>query len=257
MNSKQQKSPLLKIVAFVLASLMLVLGAYYGIQHYHNYQANRIYHVNETVEFPDFNFTVKQAEFKPVDLPLDKESVTKYGGTEKPEDCDVMSREKTWIAFPVGSWSQYGPSDYDICKMRNDSRLPLREYLKSNSQLKVLYSITANRNISTKDLKIDMQVDSGRDLKSKVNTLNGNQFFDGCARIRFSGVGHIPGDTYGDGCTEEPVTYTPYKQSLLGGDLNKGLSRDGFINTDVRKSENNIDIKISYRNETRIVRITR
>ena len=93
MNSKQQKSPLLKIVAFVLASLMLVLGAYFGIQHYHNYQANRIYHVNETVEFPDFNFTVKQAEFKPVDLPLDKESVTKYGGTEKPEDCDVMSRE--------------------------------------------------------------------------------------------------------------------------------------------------------------------
>ena len=53
------------------------------------------------------------------------------------------------------------------------------------------------------------------------------------------------------------IPYKPYFVSSLGGDINKGLERAGSISADIRKSEENIDLKVTYENQVRVIRIHR
>ena len=88
------------LVKWVAISTILVVvlatGGYFGFQYYQYYQADKIYSVDDIVSLPNFKIDITKSEFKSVDLSLDKDSITKYGGLDKQENCTTQSRERTW-----------------------------------------------------------------------------------------------------------------------------------------------------------------
>ncbi|MFA5004345.1 MAG: hypothetical protein WC498_03670 [Candidatus Saccharimonadales bacterium] len=249
------KKPILLSIVVVLVVAILGAGSFFGLKAYEKLQADKIYSTGDTVKFPDFDFQVTKAEFKEVDLPVDEKTVAKYGALDKPEDCEKLSKAPTMTYLGTPEPVPYGPSDFNICIRRNDSRKGINDYSANNQQLVVDYAVTANGNIATSNLKIEFLVDSGRKLDEQVNTFNGTQFFrDGAQeKMEFGGVTmYTP---------ELGHEYIPYYQSEIGGDINKGLSRNGYTYTDIRNSENSVDIKVTYskdgKEQTRIVRVLR
>lgn len=262
-----KKKSLLKWILLGVAVILLGVGGYFGYKYYQDYQANKVYSVGETVGLSDFKVDITKAEFKSVDLPIDKDSVAKYGALDKHEDCEKQSKENTWWRAwdndPNAPWSQTGPSDFNICVRRNNSRDIINEYAKNNSQLVVDYKITAINNVDTSKLKIELIPDSGRKLGEQVESFNANQFFPNGAQRKIT-VPRVAGqvytsDSYYDNGKINTFTepYEPYHTSNVGNDINKGLERTGYIYTDIRNTESNVDIKITYNGETRLVRITR
>lgn len=53
------------------------------------------------------------------------------------------------------------------------------------------------------------------------------------------------------------IPYKPYFVSSLDSDINKVLERAGSISADIRKSEENIDLKVTYENQVQVIRIHR
>lgn len=258
MQSKKKtknKKPLIVSAILVIAVLILGVGGFFGLKAYEKHQEDKIYSVSDKVSFPDFDFKVKKAEFKAVDLPIDQKTVAKYGPLDKPENCESMSKEETMAFFGSPEPMPYGPSDFNICIRRNDSRKGINDYSANNKQLTVDYQVTANSNVSTANLKIELIPDSGRKLNEQVNTFNGTQFFKDSAqeRTEFAGV-----TIYS---SEVEQKYIPYHQSEIGGDINKGLTRDGYTYTDIRNSEQSVDIKVTYKKDgkehIRIVRVAK
>lgn len=235
----------------------LSVGSYYT---YHSYQQNlenKIYSIDETIDFDDFNFSITSAKFDEVDLQLDKKLLAQYG-LEKQENCDNLSNEPNWtVDFHYGGgsfWSnRTDPSDKDMCIERNQSRSAILEYLDNNKTLTVSFQLAAKNTVNTDDFKITLMPDSGRNPNKKLFDMNNGP--------RYS---HVKSNETHEGITRsvyEPVEwypiYRPYGLSGLDGIINKGLSRDGHIGADIRDSEKNVDIKISYKDATRIYRITR
>lgn len=256
MKSKSSnKSLITKWVLLVVVLIAAGAGGYLCYKYYQDYRANKVYSVGETVSFPDLKIDITKTEFKPVDLPLDKKSIAKYGDLEKREDCDSMSKEQTWNfeSYRSTGWMQYGPSDYNICVRRNNSRDEISKYTNENKQLVIDYKITAADNINTSKLRLELIPDSGRELGQQVNMFNANQFFENSAQRKIQIEG-APGPVYTDEWLQE---YKPYHESKIGGDINKGLERTGYIYTDIRNSEHSVDVKITYKGDTRIVRVTR
>ncbi len=240
------------IVIGTVTVIILALGGFLGYSYYQDNQANKIYVVNETVSFPDFDLKVTKTELKPVDLPIDEEVAKKYGGLDKPENCDVFSKESTLANFGSPELLPYGPSDYNICIRRNDSKNEIKKYSNENKQLVINYEIKALNNVSSSKLNVMLITDSGRKLDEQVNNFNANQFFNGGEQTK-------PG-FLGSGYTSEiEQKYIPYFESEIGGDINKGLSRTGYAYTDVRNTEKSLDFKLTYLKDdkvnTRIVRI--
>jgi len=252
---KNSRKPVVISIIAVLVILVVGAGSFFGVKAYQKHQADKIYAVGDTIKLPDFDFKVTKAEFKPVDLPIDQKTVAKYGALDKPEDCDTMSKAPTMTFMGSPDPVPYGPSDYNICIRRNDSRKGINEYTADNKQLNVDYTITAKGTVNTDNLKITLIPDSGRKLDEQVNTFNGTQFFTESAqeKTNFGGVMmYTP---------EIGFKYIPYHQSDIGGDINKGLQRTGYTYTDIRNSEHSVDIKVTYKKDgkdnTRIVRVTR
>ena len=63
-----------------------------------------------------------------------------------------------------------------------------------------------------------------------------------------------PGPTY---TPEYSLPYKPYHVSNIGGEMHQGIKRSGYAYTDVRTSEHTVDMKITYKNEARIIRVMR
>lgn len=254
-----KKSSKIKLIIFGVVVVALGVGGFFGYKTYENYLANKVYAPNENVGFPDFDVKVTKAEFKSVNLPLDKESLKTYGAIDKKENCDTLSKENTywkaWDGDINAPWVKYGPSAYNICIRRNDSRDAITKYSSENKQLVVEYTITAKNNVNVKDITIALEPDSGRKLDSKVDTFNANQFFEFGAQYTIPddlAIG-APGPVY---TKEKSQNYVPYNKSDLGGNINKGIDRKGSFYTDIRNSENSVDLKVTYHGQTRIVRIT-
>jgi len=254
MRRTNSKSPL-KFIILGFAVTALSIGGYFGYKNYQNRQADKIYSVDETVSFSDFKIEVTQAEFKPIDLPTEDSAIQKYGALDEQENCDESSKEATWIAV-AGDYYEDGPSDFNICIRRNNSRNEILKYSSENQQLSLDFKISALSNVDTSKLSIDLVSESGRELGSQVNEFNANQFFPNGAQEKFQFL--APGLTYTD---EWPQEYKPYNKSDIGNNINKGLERTGYIYTDVRNSENSIDLQATYekdgQEQTRIIRITR
>lgn len=249
-----KRKPIIITVIIVLIIAVLGVGGFLGIKAYDKQQEDKIYSVSDTIKFPDFEFKVTKAEFKAIDLPIDEETVAKYGALDTPEDCEKVSKEPTMTFLGSPEPVPYGPSDYNICIRRNNSRTGINEYSANNKQLVVDYVVVANSSVNTKDLKIEVLADSGRNLSEQVNTFNGTQFFKGSAQEK-TNVGGVVMYT-----PELGYEYIPYFQSDIGGDINKGLERTGYTYTDIRNEEKNVDIKVTYKKDgkdhMRIVRVT-
>lgn len=253
MKAKPGKSSVIKWIVASVLLVVLVIGGYFGFQFYQDYRANKIYSKNEIVSFPDFDVTVTKAEYKKVSYPLSDRILKKYGGLANPENCKKLSNEDTWLDTDSLGWVQNGQSMRTVCERRNDARSKINQYISNNEQLVVDYKITAKSNIDTSKLKIELLPDSGRNLKEEV-------YID--AILSNEGEGEIisvagaPGPVY-ELSYGRSSGYKPYHQSSIGGDINKGLERTGYTYTDIRKSENSVDVKVTYKNDIRIVRITR
>ncbi len=254
-KKRSGKKPIIISIIAVVVIAGLGVGGFFGYKAYEKAQEDKIYSAGDVVSFPDFDFKVTKAEFKAVDLPIDEKTIAKYGALDKPEECEKMSKAPTMAFFGSPEPMPYGPSDFNICIRRNDSRKGINEYSANNKQFVTDYEIVAKNNVSTSSLKITLIVDSGRKLDEQVNTFNGTQFFKDTAqeRTEFGGVTiYTP---------ELGYKYIPYHQSDIGGDINKGLTRKGYTYTDVRNSENNVDIKVTYKkdgkDQVRIVRVSK
>lgn len=253
---RKSKSSKKLIILSTVLSLVVVIGAggYFGMKAYDKHQADKIYSVGDTVKIPDFNFKVTKAVFKPVDLPIDQKTVAKYGSIATHENCDALSKASTMEFVGNPTPVPYGPSAYNICFRRNESRDEINRYTSNNKQLNVYYMLTARGNVSTSKVRISLNPDSGRKLNLRVDAFNDTQFFTETAQelVNFLGV-----ETYSAQLTSK---YIPYHQSSIGGDINKGLTRTGYTYTDIRNSEHNVDIKVTYYKDgklnTRIVRVT-
>lgn len=256
--ANKKKSSIIKWIIISVAIVALGVGGFFGYKAYENYLATKIYAPNENVGFPDFDFKVTKAEFKAVDLPIDEKTVKKYGAIDKKENCDTQSKENTywkaWDGDINAPWVKYGPSAYNICIRRNDSRDAITKYSSENKQLVVDYTITAKNNVNAKDVSIALEPDSGRKLDKQVDAFNANQFFElGAQELISADLLGAPGPVYTDEFSQK---YIPYHKSDLGGNINKGIERKGNLYTDIRTSESIVDLKITYHGQTRIVRIT-
>lgn len=255
-------NPVAASVIAVLVVAALGVGGFFGVKAYEKHQEDKIYAAGDTVSFPDFDFKVTKAEFKPVNLPVDQKTVAKYGALNKQEDCDTFSKENTywkaWDGDINAPWVKYGPSPYNICIRRNDSRDEINKYTSNNKQFVVDYSVTAKSGVDTSKLTVWIEADSGRQLAKQVDAFNANQFFEGGAQELVEPLGGAPAPWYPD---ELPQEYIPFFKSDLGGDINKGLTRAGYAYTDIRNSENSVDIKVTYKkdgtDQVRIVRINK
>lgn len=265
-NKENKKTAVIKWVILGLITILIAIGGYFGYRHYEDYQANRVYSIDETVGFSDFDFHVTKAEFKDVDLPLDEAAIAGHGGLDNQEECSSLSTEKSWEYTGFGTevgmdgWRQNGPSDYEVCSNRNESRNAIAEYAGSNKQLVIDYKVTAKNSVSAENLALTLMPDSGRDPNTKVSELNGNQFLKGGLLSKETET--VNGVTHGtySSLSKSKLNYNPYGKSDIGGDINKGLERTGYVYTDIRNSEKIVDLKVTYKKDgqthTRIVRIT-
>lgn len=51
------------------------------------------------------------------------------------------------------------------CEWRNDSRKIIQAYTAENNRLSIDYEITANKAVDSKDIKVSIMLDSGRERK--------------------------------------------------------------------------------------------
>lgn len=263
MKTKTKKiNPILVSLIAVVVIAALGAGVFFGLGAYQKHQEDKVYSTGDVVSFPDFDFKVTKAEFNPVNLPVDQKTVAKYGALEKQENCDTFSKENTywkaWSGDINAPWVKYGPSEYNICIRRNDSRDEINKYSSNHKQLVVDYSVTAKSSVDTSKLTVWIEADSGRQLAKQVDAFNASQFFEGGAQELVEPLGGAPAPWYPD---ELPQKYIPFFKSKLGGDINKGLTRTGYAYTDILNSENSVDIKVTYKkdgkNQVRLVRINR
>lgn len=258
----QARHSTVKWTLLVILIIGIGVGGFFGYKAYANYLANKIYTPGQTISLSDFDIKVTDATFKPVALPIDQQAVQKYSGLTAQENCDAQSKDYTWMQL-AGQWSHTGPSEYNICVRRNNSRAAINTYTSENKQLIVNFVITGKHSVDTKNLQIDLVPDSGRDLDARVNELNANQFFaNGAQRIDNSPLISVFSTPPGPVMTSEAISaYTPYTKSDLGGDINPGIVRSASISTDIRNSEKSVDVKITYKKNgevaIRLVRITK
>lgn len=236
--SKQQKrnkkKPLIITVTVIVGLALLTTGGIFGLKAYQKHQEDKIYSVGDTIHYPDFNLVVTKADVKPVNLPIKADLVKKYGGLDTPENCDTVSKAQKLEWY--GAYKAPGISDYNICIRRNDSRQEIKKYSDANHQLVLDYKIVADDTVSTKDIKIRLIPDSGRNPTEQVNQFNGNEFMN---------------DMYSefDGAimqSRDYVEYKPYFSSWIGENISKGITRPGYLYTDVRNSENSADFILTY-----------
>lgn len=248
-QQRGKKKPIIITVSVVAALALLIVGGIFGLKAYNKHQEDKIYSVGETIKYPDFSVTLTKAETKPISLPLKDNLVKQYGGLENNENCDTFSKANTMTYMGTPQALPYGPSDYNLCIRRNDSRKAIKDYSDTNRQLVVDYKITADDSVSTSLIKVKLIPDSGRKLNEQADSLNCNEFIDP-STSDFGGVRSANTNCY---------KYIPYFQSELGSNIGKGLTRSGYLYTDIRSNENTADFILSYfrdgKNSTRTIRI--
>jgi hypothetical protein len=248
MRRKNSKNPLVIALAIVVLAAALIGGGVYGLKAYNRHQADKIYSTADTVQYPNFSLTLTKAELRPVDLPIMDNLVQQYGGLNKDENCDAFSKAATNTMI-AGQVMPYGPSDYNLCNRRNDSRKEIKKYSDANHQLVIDYKITAKATVKAPKISIKLIPDSGRKLDEQVLQFNGNAFMSPDS-IDSGGIRYASSNDF---------EYKPFKKSDLGSDIGKGLTRTGYMYTDVRNNESSTDFVLTYYDDgtpqTRTVRI--
>lgn len=241
---KSRGAQTVKWLLIPVAVAALGAGGWYA---YHTHQQNlkdKIYNVGEVVELPDFTVQVKEPSFKPVDMKVPEDKAQRFGGIDASEDCskypDDSRPENSYMdfAFDENEWEKENPSGR-YCEWRNNSRKTVSEYIANNERMILNYEITASDTVDSSQVDISVMPDSGRNMKSPAKQFD----YDPLLSKKYA-----PAFDY---------TYRPYSATDIGGDINTGITRQGKIEADVRNSESAIDFKISYKGESRIIRVSR
>lgn len=247
---KSRGTRTVKWLLIPVAVLGLGIGGWYA---YHSYQQglkDRIYSAGEVIELPDFTIQTEEPLFEDIDLAVPREKISRFGGLDTQENCSLLPDKhhsvSPWDAS--GNYRDTDPIENEMekneptrryCNWRNDSRNEISEYVNNTQRMTLNYSITASNNVNSSDIDISLMPDSGR-------TLSSDTLFKHDPLLSSN---YIPAFDY-DG-------YKPYKATSIGGDINKGITRQGSIEADIRNSEHVIDFKITYKGDSRIIRVNR
>lgn len=247
-KSKGKKS--IKWLLLPVLLVLLVSGGFFGYDKYKQHQNDKIYSVNDTITFSDFTLSVDAPSFKAIELNVPQEKASRYGGLGVSEDCSKYPEDnnqpqdyfnestRKWVFYDEEDWERDHPIRR-YCEWRNDSRSSITKYTSNNQRLTLSYKLTANSNVDSSKISISLLPDSGRELKADETLFD----YDSLLSTRYT-----PPFNY---------AYRPNKQSDLGGDINKGITRQGTIETDIRNDEKSIDLKVRYNGEIRLIRISR
>jgi hypothetical protein len=244
-NKKSNKRHYKKLLLFIIIGVAVVGAGTYGVIKYREYQSNRIFSSGQSMPYPGFKVTVTGITLKPVDVPLNKDVVAKYGGLQTSENCNSLSDQSLpyssidQLLVNEGRFVAPYPSPRVLCVRRNDSRKDINTYSAANRQLNVNYLIAAKSAVNTKNIKIQLLPDSGRDL-TKGGLFNGNE-------MTYDNLFYDENGVYNDF-----QSYTPYFQSDIRGNIDGGLTRNGYIYTDVRNTEKSVDFNLTYTNNGKI-----
>jgi hypothetical protein len=204
------------------------------------------------MKFSNFKVTLTKAQIKPVDVPLNKDVVAKYGGLGTTENCNALSDQPLpysgfdQLLVNDGHYVAPYPSQRVLCVRRNNSRNDINTYNNQNKQINIDYTIQASGTVVTKDIKIQLLPDSGRNLTTG-GLFNGNELI----------YDNLSNDE--NGIYTAYSSYTPYFQSDINGNIDNGLTRTGYIYSDLRNSEKSVDFSVAYRDNgkttTKITRV--
>lgn len=156
--------------------------------------------------------------------------------------------------YDVGLKANAGPSEYNICIRRNDVRDSASKYSNGNPQLVFNYKISSKSIVDSKRIRLSLNPDSDRDATKDSELYLGG--FQKDAYEEFTTNSFFPAPIY-QLFGSPAYAYRTYYENELTRDINKGLERTSYVYTDVRKSENSVDVKLTYNGETRLVRIIR
>lgn len=249
-KSKGKKT--IKWLMIPIVLLLLVVAGLFGNHLYKQHLNNKIYAVGENIEFPDFSLKVNKPSFSQVSLTVPKDKAAKYGGLDTAEDCSKYPEDNNmpqdkwdgnkWIMYDENDWEKDHPTRR-YCKWRNDSRKSISSYIAKNVHMTLNYKLTAKNNVNSSKISISLMPDSGRTLSGKDTLFD----YDALLSSRYA-----PPFNY---------EYHPFKETKLGNDINKGITRQGSIDADVRNSEHTLDLKVIYHmggnDYTRLIRINR
>lgn len=244
-KSKGKKTIKWLLLPIIIA--LLVAGGFFAYRQYQQYLNDKIYTANEAIGLSDFTFTVSSPTYTTPPLNEPQEKIAAFGDINTTENCSKynfynekpmldLNDKNTWI--DENDWEKAHPSG-KYCEWRNDSRKKIQAYLADNKRVSIDYKITAEDAVDSKDVQVAVMLDSGRDATKPENQFN----YDPLLSTRY-----FPAFDY---------TYKPYSETQLGGNINKGITRSQNVSFDVRNSEKTIDLKVTYKGQTRLVRINR
>lgn len=225
---------------------LLVGGGFFASNKYQDYLNNKIYAVNESVDISDFTLNVSSPSYTTPQLNEPQEKIAAFGDINTTEDCSkypylswqTNGIDITSLTYDENAYEKAHPSAR-FCEWRNDSRKKIQAYLADNKRVSIDYKITAKDTVDSKDVHIAVMLDSGRDITKPASQFD----YDPLLSTKYA-----PAFDY---------TYKPYSTTQLGGNINKGITRSQNVSFDVRNSEKTIDLKVTYKGQTRLVRINR
>lgn len=246
-HDKSDKASKKKIVLWSSISVLAIIGGgYFASEYRQNYLNDKIYSVNENINLSDFMLTVSSPSYTKPSLVIPQEKIAAFGDINTQEDCSkypflswqTNNIDITSLDYDDNAYEKAHPSGR-YCEWRNDSRKKIQAYIGDNERVSIDYKITANSTVDSKDIKVAVMLDSGRDLNNPATLFD----YDSLLSTKY-----YPAFDY---------NYKPYSETQLGGSINKDITRNQNVSFDVRNSEKTIDLKVTYKGETRLVRISR
>jgi len=241
-RSKGNKT--IKWLALPVVVALLVGGGFFAHYKYQQSLNDKIYAVNEKVGLSDFTLTVSTPSYTTPPLNEPQAKVAEFGDINTPEDCSKYPDDSrpassySDFTFDENAWEKQHPSGR-YCDWRNDSRKKIQGYLADNKRVSIDYKITAKDTVDSKDVHVAVMLDSGRDVAKPASQFD----YDPLLSTKYA-----PAFDY---------TYKPYSTTQLGGNINKDITRSQNVSFDVRNNEKTIDLRVTYKGQTRLVRITR
>lgn len=220
-KSKGKKTIKWLILPIVLG--LLVVGGFYANNKYNEYQANKIYAVGDTIELPGFTFKITEATTQAVPLGLDDVNLADR------KDCTGLNRDS---------------QEYHDCDWYNWPRRNAQNYINNYDRATISYELTAKSIVSADGFSISILPSSGREIKTG-STDSGDEF---------SFLWVLGSELNGD---HRSLEYQASPRSDFGGDVMRGITRDGWVGADLKKSERTYDVIVRYYGQTRIIRINR
>lgn len=133
--------------------------------------------------------------------------------------------------------SKVAEAEKHDCDWYNWPRRNAQNYISEYTRATISYEVAANESINGKQLHIEVLPDSGRKIAYNTGSESNDDLFSWAWVLN--------------------LNYNANPKSDFGGDLNKGLTRKGTIGVDLKNAERTIDLKVSYKGETRLIRISR